>query len=443
MKIVYYVGFLLICQLFCLGVYSQDTNSTFLYTNVFSTIKNSNKQLKQELKKFRFIPSKTLIAGFHEGNDSMNLYISRRVTVPPFLISAFEVTNEEYKAFTTYVKDSIARVLMGYTYDAGDGLQRIDWKKKIDWKNEATLEKIQQMILPREFRIFARKQIDIEKLVYTYSIKNNSISTPVYPDTICWLRDYSFPHNEPMAMRYFAHTAFDNYPVVGISYYQALAFCNWKTQQLTKYLPKDFEYNITYTLPTENEWESAADGSPLYKKSHEPRRSIDMYKPIIFSNKGNNKYNCNFFSIQDENGFTIKGAAEDGALYTVKVDTYSPNKNGLYNMNGNVAEWTLSNGDENVKEYISGIDFTNNKNDHRLKWQEYIAAYPNALFTKIPIDSFINHISQLKIVKGGGWNTGPFYLQNGVNQYYDPAKATSFIGFRYVMHITTKRSAAL
>jgi hypothetical protein len=35
----------------------------------------------------------------------------------------------------------------------------------------------------------------------------------VYPDTLVWMRDFSYSYNEPMAKRYFAHPSFGNYPL--------------------------------------------------------------------------------------------------------------------------------------------------------------------------------------------------------------------------------------
>ncbi|NQX98596.1 MAG: SUMF1/EgtB/PvdO family nonheme iron enzyme, partial [Flavobacteriales bacterium] len=65
---------------------------------------------------------------------------------------------------------------------------------------------------------------------------------------------------------YLKHSAYEDYPVVGISYDQAIAFCKWRTERLKEYFdaqkvkndkeiyPKDFEYR----LPTKSEWEKVA-----------------------------------------------------------------------------------------------------------------------------------------------------------------------------------------
>ena len=56
-----------------------------------------------------------------------------------------------------------------------------------------------------------------------------SYAVPVYPDTLVWIRDFSYSYNEPLAKRYYAHPAYGNYPVVGVTWKQAVAFCHWRT----------------------------------------------------------------------------------------------------------------------------------------------------------------------------------------------------------------------
>ena len=57
-------------------------------------------------------------------------------------------------------------------------------------------------------------------------------NTNVYPDTLCWIRDFTYGYNEPMTETYFWHPAYDDYPVVGVTWGQARAFNAWRTQLL-------------------------------------------------------------------------------------------------------------------------------------------------------------------------------------------------------------------
>jgi sulfatase modifying factor 1 len=40
----------------------------------------------------------------------------------------------------------------------------------------------------------------------------------VYPDTSCWVHDFTYSFNEPMTENYFWHPAYDDYPVVGVTW---------------------------------------------------------------------------------------------------------------------------------------------------------------------------------------------------------------------------------
>ena len=46
----------------------------------------------------------------------------------------------------------------------------------------------------------------------------------IYPDTTVWIKDFNYSYNEPMHNDYFSHPAYQDYPVVGVSWKQAVAF---------------------------------------------------------------------------------------------------------------------------------------------------------------------------------------------------------------------------
>ena len=100
-----------------------------------------------------------------------------------------------------------------------------------------------------------------------------------------------------------------NHPVVHISWHDAVAYCKWKDGG---------------RLPTEAEWEYAARGGLQ-----------NRFFPWGNSPKPRGEHWMNTWQGQ----FPKENTKEDGYLATGPVDSYHPNKYGLYNMVGNVWEW--------------------------------------------------------------------------------------------------------
>jgi gliding motility-associated lipoprotein GldK len=337
---------------------------------------------------------------------------NKEVTVQGFYMDATEITNNEYRQFVYWVRDSIAHKLLGQVKKVNDA-EYIDWTQKINYSDPATLEKLDAMIYAPDDRIWGRKAIDVRKLIYhseTYDLKaaamdkgkhpRNSFivknDTPIYPDTLCWIREFSYSYNDPMAKMYFWHPAFDNYPVVGVNWNQASAFCVWRSRLWNDYRTSKGLYTEgEFRLPTEAEWEYAARGG----------RSQSPYPwggPYLRNKKG-----CLLANFKPGRG----DYAEDGAVYPVRVDAYWPNDYGLYNMAGNVSEWTSS------AYYENGYSFAMDLNPD------------------IQVNAGKNAPPKMKrkVVRGGSWKDIGYFLQVSTRTYEYQDTAKSYIGFRCVI----------
>ncbi|MFT5956079.1 MAG: sulfatase modifying factor 1, partial [Cyclobacteriaceae bacterium] len=55
------------------------------------------------------------------------------------------------------------------------------------------------------------------------------------PDTTVWVRDFTHHMGDPLVEYYWSHPAFDDYPVVGIDWNAARIFCDWRTDYMNAY----------------------------------------------------------------------------------------------------------------------------------------------------------------------------------------------------------------
>ncbi|NRA13755.1 MAG: SUMF1/EgtB/PvdO family nonheme iron enzyme, partial [Crocinitomicaceae bacterium] len=77
------------------------------------------------------------------------------------------------------------------------------------------------------------------------------------PDTLVW--NTKMGDNNKYVDYYLRHPAYESYPVLGVSYNQAVAYADWFTEQYNRRTEKEFK-EVKFRLPTEEEWEYAARG---------------------------------------------------------------------------------------------------------------------------------------------------------------------------------------
>jgi formylglycine-generating enzyme required for sulfatase activity len=391
-----------------------------------------------------FVRRGTLNIGPSDQDPTAATIPTRTVSIDAFWMDDTEITNTEYRQFVHWVRDSIARQLLGQQYpeflimEDRDGNPidppRISWVERIRWTDPDYLMALQDMYIPENERFHGRMEIDPRKLFYEYwwidyqqaarransynfetqryegtvfdpggnavPIENRSAfifrdRVNVYPDTLTWIRDFTYSYNEPWATRYFWHPGFDEYPVVGLTWKQARAFCNWRTK-----IQNDFMGNrnqpglMEYRLPTETEWEYAARGE----------RKFSMYPwGGYYTRDQQGVFLANFKPLRGN-------YVEDGGIGTMRVGSYDPNDFGLYDMSGNVAEWTITAYDE------SGYMLINDLN-------------PNYEYNALPDDP---PVMKRKVVRGGSYKDVAFFTQVSTRSFEYQDTTKSFIGFRTV-----------
>lgn len=67
-----------------------------------------------------------------------------------------------------------------------------------------------------------------------------NIYASALPDTLAWRNPLGF--NEAMVKNYLRHPAFSEYPVVGVSWLQAVNFCKWRTDRVNEKLLEDADF---------------------------------------------------------------------------------------------------------------------------------------------------------------------------------------------------------
>ena len=377
-----------------------------------------------------FIPQGSFVMGPSDQDVPFaNVTAAKMVSVGAFYMDETEITNNEYRQFTNWVRDSIAHRILGDAGIEGHLIEEdeygnfiepalINWKEKIRWDDIEVREILEEeMYLPEHERFNRMREIDTRKLIYAYqemdlkkaaqkanrendatgkrdrSVFLKDVEVSIFPDTLAWMHDYTYSFNEPMTDEYFWHPAFDDYPVVGINWNQAVAFTKWRTQMMNSFLRRNNEPTIPdFRLPTESEWEYAARGG----------MDLSPYPwggPYTRNHKG-----CFLANFKPLRG----NYTADGGLRSVKVASYNPNAYGLYDMAGNVSEWTSNTFDESAFSYAHDMNM-----DYTLTTEDS--------------DS---EVLKRKVIRGGSWKDISYFIQTSTRdfEYQDTAKC--YIGFR-------------
>lgn len=446
-----------------------------------------------------YVPSGSYIMGEND-QDVPFLHQTRAktVSVQAFYIDQTEITNNEYRQFVDWVRDSMARERIYSGLEEDEEASRyisyedmyfdegalemvefepsdrdvnraqfsLNWDRKFAYDDPDLMPLLADMYYPQPERFYKRREFDTRKLNFKYfwidlreaaqrgrieivhngvdkdgneiAPEHRDLNTPphpfteepqgldkdlsyfnkkgqstglrghenrqrfiideeinVYPDTLVWVRDFTYSFHDPMTNMYFWHPAYDNYPVIGITWVQAKAFSIWRTQLLNNWLQAMGDLFVNdFRLPTEAEWERAARGD--LNNSPYPWGG-----PYIRNQSG-----CFLGNFKPMRGRYF----EDGGFHTVKAYSYNPNGWGLYCMAGNVSEWCETAYDEAMYEFSHDLN-TEYRYD-AMDWD------PPAM--------------KRKVIRGGSWKDVGYYLQTSTRTYEYQDTAKSYVGFRNV-----------
>ncbi len=409
-------------------------------------------------------------------SDSLwgNVAPVKDISVDGFWMDETEVSNSKYRQFVMWVRDSILRTRLADPAYGGDETYlitedqnhdpippRINWKKPLPRKpNEDQQRAYESLYITNP--VTGEKLIDASQLIYRYEVYdyttaalrrnrikpeernlntdiavnpdevvmitkdtayindegkiireaiNRPLSGPwdflntyivnVYPDTTCWVNDFPNSDNEIYLRNYFSNPTYNDYPVVGVTWEQANAFCAWRTDFLLKGLSGQAKYIQRYRLPSEAEWEYAARGKD--------GTEFPWENPDVKNGDG-----CFYANFKPDRGNYTK----DGNLITSKTGIYSPNSNGLYDMAGNVAEWTSTIYTE------AGVEAMNDLNPKL----EYNAATEDPYRLK------------KKSVRGGSWKDPESFIRSAWRSWEYQNQPRAYIGFRCVRSLASPAS---
>lgn len=236
----------------------------------------------------------TFAMGGDNSQASSDEYPKHQVQVKSFYIDVTEVTNAQFQQFIEAT---------GYITTA---------ERKPDW------EELKKTVPPGTLK-------PADSLLIAASLVFRPTTGPVdlhdYNQWWSWVAGADWKHPEGPGSTIKGR---ENYPVVQVSWFDAIAYCRWAGKR----------------LPTEAEWEFAARGG----------LSNNIY-PWGNEHINSGKAKANSW----EGKFPYRNDKKDGYLTLAPVKSFSPNKYGLYDMAGNVWEWCYDWYDAGYYATLTGV----------------------------------------------------------------------------------------
>lgn len=387
-----------------------------------------------------------------------------------FYLKQTEVTNEEYRQFITYVRDSIALELLSsvepekFRIFNKNGTSQLNWKVNMNkvWTNDLYAVVLSPLFNDISIdQTTSRRKLNSEILLYKFlNEKGTMDSINIYPDTLSWIHDLNYSWNEPLTQMYLWHPAYQNHPVVGVSYHQAKAYLNWlNIRGIKKLDQKNIQYKIGLPTPQEIEFSVCKLQAESYQtKNNKPDFFLFNYyrdksvnfdlalqnletfqlKEKLNSNTYNQKKNKIVSELVQPFSSPNSNFSGDGEIHTSVADFANPSfpglhsiSNQLFHLGSNVSEWT----DANYGAYKTFIDL-------KIKTLQ-LSPYPEVFKLGNELKSRTNNFQlEDQLIMGANWldERHSIFLGAPLNGIYaktfsNPNTAFSTVGFRYVIRV--------
>ena len=302
-----------------------------------------------------------------------------------------------------------------------------------------THDNVERTVTVQSFFLDQTEIANIHWLEYLHYIQRDSSETyyqSALPDTTVWEKELAF--NTPYVSNYLRYPGFRYYPVVGVSWEQAVDYCRWRTEAVNKqrameyygedYIDGDIPpiesgiYLPEFRLPTEAEWEYAAYGQAGTQWLDENQTQRRLYpwdgRTIRSSKRGSvGKFQANFKRGRGDYA-GIAGALNDAGFVTMNIYEYAPNDFGLYNMAGNVNEW--------VYDIYRPLNFQDMEDLNPIRKSDFMDSEES-----YDADNFNSMVSnKSRVYKGGSWADGAMWLSPGTRRFLDQDSSSATTGFR-------------
>jgi sulfatase modifying factor 1 len=344
-------------------------------------------------------------------------------------------------------------------------------------------DNVERAVTVASFYMDETEVANVHWLEYEYFIKADS--DELYwrnnlPDTTVWAKDLAY--NDPYVEYYYRYPGFRFFPVVGVNWRQAVNYSKWRTQVVNFNLADQagyFEEDLSadeafagaegsvapsldippltsgvvvpsYRLPTEAEWEYAAQaliGTQWLDENQTHRRLYPWDGHALRNPYGKSMgYMLANFKRGRGDYAGIAGKLNDGAMIPTYIYDYPPNDFGLYNMAGNVNEWV-----QDVYRPLSFQEMDDLNPARRDGFLDEESGYDGqytfignerayteeeAIATGISPRAFDNDnppMKRMRVYKGGSWADVAYWLSPGTRRALFEDSATSTIGFRCAM----------